>query len=92
MSPPSQRWPNVSPQSELARCLDDNELPEFLDVLGAAQEVGYNLDEHYGKEVGRGKSQKNCFLFPVTVRIGIGICDKIFRYILMSLNFKVVKN
>ena len=39
------------PQSELARCLEDNELPEFLEVLGAAQEVGYNLDEHYGKEV-----------------------------------------
>ena len=38
-------------QSELARCLEDNELPEFLEVLGAAQEVGYNLDEHYGKEV-----------------------------------------
>jgi hypothetical protein len=31
--------------------LEDNELPEFLEVLGAAQEVGYNLDEHYGKEV-----------------------------------------
>ena len=31
--------------------MEDNELSEFLDVLGAAQEVGYNLDEHYGKEV-----------------------------------------
>ena len=31
--------------------MEDNELPEFLEVLGAAQEVGYNLDEHYGKEV-----------------------------------------
>ena len=41
----------LCPQSELARCLEDNELPEFLEVLGAAQEVGYNLDEHYGKEV-----------------------------------------
>ena len=36
----------------MARCLEDNELSEFLEVLGAAQEVGYNLDEHYGKEVG----------------------------------------
>ena len=35
----------------MARTLEDNELSEFLDVLGAAQEVGYNLDEHYGKEV-----------------------------------------
>ena len=46
---PNQVFPR--PQSELARCLEDNELPEFLEVLGAAQEVGYNLDEHYGKEV-----------------------------------------
>ena len=38
-------------QSELARQLDDEEYDGFQDTLGAAREVGYNLDEHYGKEV-----------------------------------------
>ena len=38
-------------QSELARQEDGKEYDGFQDTLGAAREVGYNLDEHYGKEV-----------------------------------------
>ena len=46
-------------QSELARCLEDEEYDGFQDTLGAAREVGYNLDEHYGKEVGLSKRNKD---------------------------------
>ena len=39
-------------QSELARCLEDNDFRGFEDALESAVEIGYNLDEQYGKEVG----------------------------------------
>ena len=38
-------------QSEIARCLEDNELKEFKENVEAAEEVGYDLNTQYGKEV-----------------------------------------
>ena len=38
--------------AELARCLEDEELDGFENILAAARETGYNLDQSYGKEVG----------------------------------------
>ena len=39
-------------QSELARCLEDNDFRGFEDALESAVEIGYDLNESYGKEVG----------------------------------------
>ena len=38
-------------QSEIARCLEDNQLKEFKENVEAAEEVGYDLNTQYGKEV-----------------------------------------
>ena len=39
-------------QSELARCLEDNDFRGFEDALESAVDIGYDLNESYGKEVG----------------------------------------
>ena len=39
-------------QSELARCLEDNDFRGFTDALESAREIDYDLDQNYGKEVG----------------------------------------
>ena len=36
----------------MARCLEDNDFKGFEDALEQALDIGYNLDEPYGKEVG----------------------------------------
>ena len=39
-------------QSELARYIEENDFGGFEDALEQAQDIGYNLDEQYGKELG----------------------------------------
>ena len=39
-------------QSELQRCLEDNDFRGFSDALESAREIDYDLDQNYGKEVG----------------------------------------
>ena len=39
-------------QSELQRCLEDNDFRGFTDALESAREIDYDLDQNYGKEVG----------------------------------------
>ena len=43
---------NNNVQSELARCLEDNDFRGFTDALESAREIDYDLDQNYGKEVG----------------------------------------
>ena len=38
-------------QVELSRCLEDNELEEFKDLIGAALEVEYDLNHQYNEDV-----------------------------------------
>ncbi len=38
-------------KSEIARCLEDNEFKEFKENVEAAEEVGYDINSPYGKEV-----------------------------------------
>ena len=39
-------------QSELQRCLEDNDFRGFTDALESARDIDYDLDQNYGKEVG----------------------------------------